>query len=203
MDSARTKIIDRLRRADHSRERFRIFAAMSGDAEVIVHSKLMIVDDRLLRIGSANLNNRSMGVDTECDVAIEAGPETPNASDTRMAIRSRRNNLLAEHLGCSAEALDRAIAKHGSLLRAIESLNGLSDRRLAEFSDAHPRLFSQVAHDALTDPDRPKGGWLLAVLALSLTAAVMWWVKVSAEPAASSRRSASSSWRRRKPSRRS
>ena len=38
----------------------------------MVHSKVMIVDDRLLRIGSANLNNRSMGTDTECDLAIEA-----------------------------------------------------------------------------------------------------------------------------------
>jgi len=41
----------------------------------MVHSKVMIVDDALLRIGSANLNNRSMGTDTECDLAIEAQDE--------------------------------------------------------------------------------------------------------------------------------
>ena len=40
--------------------------------DTMVHSKLMIVDDRILRIGSANLNNRSMGTDTECDLAIVA-----------------------------------------------------------------------------------------------------------------------------------
>ena len=42
---------------------------------VMVHSKVMIVDDRFLRVGSANLNNRSMGADTECDLAFEATSE--------------------------------------------------------------------------------------------------------------------------------
>ena len=44
-------------------------------AAVMVHSKVMIVDDRFLRVGSANLNNRSMGADTECDLAFEATSE--------------------------------------------------------------------------------------------------------------------------------
>ena len=43
-----------------------------GSTDTMVHSKVMIVDDRFLRIGSANLNNRSMGTDTECDLAVEA-----------------------------------------------------------------------------------------------------------------------------------
>ncbi len=41
---------------------------------IYVHSKVMIIDDRLLRIGSSNLNNRSLGFDSECDVALEAAP---------------------------------------------------------------------------------------------------------------------------------
>ena len=41
----------------------------------MIHSKVMVVDDRLLRVGSANMNNRSMGADTECDLAIEARNE--------------------------------------------------------------------------------------------------------------------------------
>ena len=40
--------------------------------DTMMHSKVMIIDDRFLRVGSANLNNRSMGTDTECDLAIEA-----------------------------------------------------------------------------------------------------------------------------------
>jgi phospholipase D1/2 len=43
-----------------------------GSTDTMIHSKVMVVDDRFLRVGSANLNNRSMGADTECDLAIEA-----------------------------------------------------------------------------------------------------------------------------------
>ena len=39
-----------------------------------VHAKIMVIDDRLLRVGSSNLNNRSMGFDTECDLAVEVTP---------------------------------------------------------------------------------------------------------------------------------
>ncbi|MCC6888672.1 MAG: phospholipase, partial [Hyphomicrobiales bacterium] len=44
----------------------------TASIETMVHSKVMFVDDRIMRIGSANLNNRSFGVDTECDLAFEA-----------------------------------------------------------------------------------------------------------------------------------
>ena len=59
------------------RVRFLYPSARDGqsDAAVMVHSKVMIVDDRILRVGSANLNNRSMGADTECDLAFEATSE--------------------------------------------------------------------------------------------------------------------------------
>src|SRR4029453_19266598 len=40
--------------------------------DTMIHSKVMVVDDRFLRIGSANMNNRSMGADTECDLALDA-----------------------------------------------------------------------------------------------------------------------------------
>ena len=40
-----------------------------------LHAKVMVIDDRLVRVGSSNLSNRSQRVDSECDVAIEArGP---------------------------------------------------------------------------------------------------------------------------------
>ena len=44
--------------------------------EIGLHSKLVMIDDRFLRIGSSNLNHRSQGLDTECDVAIEATRES-------------------------------------------------------------------------------------------------------------------------------
>ncbi|MEJ2309507.1 MAG: hypothetical protein P8Z31_11735 [Gammaproteobacteria bacterium] len=50
----------------------------------------MIVDDRFLRIGVSNRSSRSMGLDTECNLAMEAG-----ASDTgiREFIRQTRPRL--------------------------------------------------------------------------------------------------------------
>src|SRR5690606_7423526 len=66
------------------------------DADCLnLHSKVTVIDDRLLLVGSANLNNRSMRLDTECMLAIEAG------GDARVAagIAAVRHRLLGEHLG--------------------------------------------------------------------------------------------------------
>lgn len=65
-----------------------------SSAAVMVHSKVMIVDDGFLRIGSANLNNRSMGADTECDLAFEADGE-----EHRKFIRGLRRALIGHFCG--------------------------------------------------------------------------------------------------------
>jgi phosphatidylserine/phosphatidylglycerophosphate/cardiolipin synthase-like enzyme len=65
---------------------------------IIVHAKLAIIDDVLLRIGSSNLNNRSLGFDTECDLSLE--PSGANRTASRMAIRAIRTRLIAHWLGC-------------------------------------------------------------------------------------------------------
>src|SRR3546814_1276755 len=80
----------------------------------MVHAKVMIVDDRLLRIGSANLNNRSMGTDSECDLALEAA----NAED-RAAISRLLHRLLAEHPGRDSEEIAAMLAQEGSLLGLV------------------------------------------------------------------------------------
>jgi phospholipase D1/2 len=71
-----------------------------------IHAKLMIVDDRLLNIGSANLTNRSASVDTELNASFEA-----SSADDEMAksIQRLRLRLVAEHLGIDGElSLDDA-----------------------------------------------------------------------------------------------
>jgi hypothetical protein len=101
------------------------FAA--GGAPINVHSKLCIVDDELLKIGSANLSARSMALDSECDVVLESG----GRPDLRQAIRGLRARLLGEHLGVSAREFEAACASaRGSLIRAIDALAG-GERRLA------------------------------------------------------------------------
>jgi phosphatidylserine/phosphatidylglycerophosphate/cardiolipin synthase-like enzyme len=61
-----------------------------------IHSKLSIVDDRFLTVGSANLTNRSVGVDTELNLSVE----TLDPNDAlATSIGAARASLLAEHLG--------------------------------------------------------------------------------------------------------
>ena len=55
-----------------------------------VHSKVMIADDDFVRIGSANWSHRSMGFDTECDLAVESratARSRPASPDSRSSAR--------------------------------------------------------------------------------------------------------------------
>lgn len=122
---------DRLMRKLHSldrHERLRIFyptvPGRHGECEVHIHAKLIVVDDVFMRVGSSNLNNRSMGLDTECDLAIEA-----RTSGDRQTIARLRDGLLAEHLGCDPKAVASIVAERGSLSDAIARLN-TNDRGL-------------------------------------------------------------------------
>ena len=94
-------------------------AADGTEVPTYIHSKLLSVDDRFLSIGSANMNNRSMGYDTELNVAWD---DVPGSALSR-SIRAARVNLLAEHTGLGAQAVDRLGAVDG----LVDYLNGLAD----------------------------------------------------------------------------
>lgn len=117
--------------------------------DIKVHSKLIVVDDRLLRIGSSNLNGRSIGLDSECDIVI-AG-ETAMA---RQAISGLRNRLLAEHTGVARATFDREFARTGSLIATIDDLN-TGERRLMDFPAAEAPPEPLVPIGKLFDPTRP------------------------------------------------
>jgi phosphatidylserine/phosphatidylglycerophosphate/cardiolipin synthase-like enzyme len=68
-----------------------------------IHSKLMIVDDCRLTLGSANLNNRSMSLDSEINIAWAA---TVAGDDVSVAVRTLRHRLLREHLGTHVDPAD-------------------------------------------------------------------------------------------------
>ncbi len=88
-----------------------------------LHAKIMITDERFLRIGSANLNNRSMAIDTECDLAIEATGDNSRVQDVICDIRNR---MLARHLDCTTDEIDQRIQKRSSLIQCIEALRSNS-----------------------------------------------------------------------------
>jgi phosphatidylserine/phosphatidylglycerophosphate/cardiolipin synthase-like enzyme len=118
MDRTRAIVLRRLREADVY-GRFRaFFPSTSHGRAVVVHAKVTIIDDRLVRIGSANLNNRSGGVDTECELAIEAADER-----TAAAIARLRNFLAGHYLGRGAADVALAVQRHGGLIGALEALN--------------------------------------------------------------------------------
>ncbi|WP_173933473.1 phospholipase D-like domain-containing protein [Chelativorans sp. Marseille-P2723] len=120
-----------------------------SDCPVMVHAKLMIVDDRILRVGSANLNNRSVGLDTECDLVIEA--EEPGMRET---IKSLRDKLLAEHLGIDPALVRAAIKREGSLIRALERLNRKEGRCLRPKAVGRGSVRS-FPGTRFMDPERP------------------------------------------------
>ena len=125
MHPLRGRMIDRLRAADRE-DRFRIWHPVNEAGEPIyVHAKVMAIDERMLRIGSSNLDDRSMGFDTECDVAFEG-----RDAASRAAIADFRLKLIAEHLGTEPEAVAEAWRAQGSLVRAIEALNRAEGRGL-------------------------------------------------------------------------
>lgn len=155
MLGARARITRELREADRH-GRFGLYVAKTDDGACItVHAKVMVVDDRLLRIGSANLNNRSMGLDTECDLALEA-PPGPEGAEVRKAIVRTRDDLIAEHLGVPRERVTAEIRRTGSLIRCIENLNTPEGRTLELHAEPEPGLLASAVADArVFDPERP------------------------------------------------
>lgn len=121
-----------------------------GDSPT-VHTKLTVVDDRLAYLGSANLSNRSMGLDTESGLTFDAG------DDARLedVIRGLRRSLLAEHLDVTRDAVAAAEDAAGGIISGVERLRG-GTRTLRDL-DVAPHLLSEVLDPirGLVDPERP------------------------------------------------
>jgi phosphatidylserine/phosphatidylglycerophosphate/cardiolipin synthase-like enzyme len=127
MDSARTSAINRLRSVD-VHKRFSAFSAHTpSGGPIIVHSKVAIMDDWMLRVGSANLNNRSIGLDTECDLAFEAKDDIDQE-----IIRAFLGRLVGHFLHRDTVDVLEAMRNEGGLAAAINALDvkGGPPRRL-------------------------------------------------------------------------
>jgi phospholipase D1/2 len=119
------------------------------EVDVMVHSKVMVIDDVLLRVGSANLNNRSSGFDTECDLVVEA-----QSREERRRVEQLRNHLLGHHCGVTEAHVSASLARTGSLIKtALEmSQNGRSLQRVCD-DDEYPSVLPRLENVA--DPERP------------------------------------------------
>lgn len=154
MDGARVRLLRSIAERDTKR-RLQVFVPYTGSKPIYVHAKVMIVDDEILRIGSGNMNNRSMGLDTEADVFIDARRPANDRAEVREAIANLRYRLLAEHCGLEPAAIPRLLEEHGSMKAMIESRPRSSKRlepfRLPPLTETEKAL----ADSALLDPERP------------------------------------------------
>ncbi|PZM16466.1 phospholipase D-like domain-containing protein [Rhizobium tubonense] len=159
MDTARARLREAIRPHDRL-GRFRIYHPITAHGTAIyVHSKLMIVDDKIMRVGSSNFNNRSMRFDNECDVAFEADDEVLAGK-----LLDLRNELLAEHLGVSADTVAASIDQAGSLIGAIETLRqsrvggeaGTSRTLVPYETPGISGLAEWMADNEILDPEGPE-----------------------------------------------
>lgn len=155
MDATRVRLVRAIGAKDRD-NRFRVYTPMTaGGAPIYVHAKLTIVDDMILRVGSANMNNRSLGLDSECDLVLDCRlAQNSSACDTIAALRRR---LLAEHLGADEAQVAAELDRSGSMIATIEALSGegrgLRPLDVAEPGDAE----SFIADNELLDPETPDG----------------------------------------------
>lgn len=156
MFAARRLLLSTLQAADHA-HRLRIYSPVTAAGTMIyVHSKVIVADDRVLRMGSSNLNNRSMGLDTECDLALEAVPGRPDEAAVRQGILDVRDGLLAEHLGVALDMLRQTLARSGSLIATIETLRQRPGRTLQPSDSEHPTPAEAfIVENELLDPEHP------------------------------------------------
>jgi phosphatidylserine/phosphatidylglycerophosphate/cardiolipin synthase-like enzyme len=156
MDRTRLDFIRILTEAD-KQGRLRVYSPVTTlGRTIIVHAKLTIIDDVLLRIGSANINNRSLGFDTECDLSLEAA-----SAENRAEIRRLRDKLLAHWLGCPPEPMEAAITKHKGVGKALEALRAAGYCRLRPIKPEPLKpLAAFVAAFHLGDPVGPGDAWL-------------------------------------------
>ncbi|MDQ8206454.1 VTT domain-containing protein [Coraliomargarita sp. SDUM461003] len=156
----RCRLLEKLVEADTHSRFGAYFPHVSDEAgnesQVYVHAKTMICDDRAVMVGSANLSNRSMKVDSEVmmtlglDEAAEAAPEL-------------LRRLLGIHLGHSQDKVDQSLATTNSINQTIRDLRKGSHHQLRnlEIGCAGP-VRRKLADTQLLDPDDPidLGYWL-------------------------------------------
>jgi phospholipase D1/2 len=122
---------------------------------VYVHAKLMIVDDIFFTMGSANLANRSMTVDSEINATWVA---RPGDHELRNAIRRVRVRLLLEHLGENAGV--HHVARGAGLVARLDRIADDAKGRLRRHDLQHeaPGVFERALQGLACDYVDPEDG---------------------------------------------
>src|SRR5262249_50760388 len=152
MGALRHGFLQRLREADRFGRLRALYPRITADDAVCVnvHAKVMVIDDALVRVGSSNLSNRSMGLDTECDLVIEACGRPGLAR----GMADFRNGLVGEHLGRRSEDVAGALERTGSLAGAIAVLTS-GARSLCPIPPARALWLDDTLPASSFDRERP------------------------------------------------
>ncbi len=115
-----------------------------------IHSKVMTIDDKYAVIGSSNLSNRSMSLDTEIDMVLHGDSE-----NNRKQVARVRNDLLAEHTG-------REVEDTADLLNQNSPVTALLEGQLAHgyiLTEVNDQVFTEQSDTnifrSLSDPEEP------------------------------------------------
>jgi uncharacterized membrane protein YdjX (TVP38/TMEM64 family) len=152
MTTLRIKLVRELRAADKHGRFHAWYPHVPGLCEgtcLDIHSKVMVVDDQWARVGSSNLSNRSMGMDTECDVTLEARGDPKLAA----AVTSFRDCLIAEHMEADEAQVARAIREMGSISAAVHALR--NGEKCLKRLEAPPPSETELAVAKVGDPGEP------------------------------------------------
>lgn len=106
-----------------------------------VHSKLMIIDNLFLTLGSANLNYRSMLVDSEINLSIE----TDKKDKVSDFISQNVAHLLSEHLHIKSEDFIQLYQQKGKLLPVIEFFKDKEAKTLRELPELNLSYLEKMA----------------------------------------------------------
>lgn len=193
MDVRRSQIIHKLRNIDHRNVLsfwYPFHPELRGN-EINLHAKLTICDDRFLRIGSSNISNRSMRLDTECDLTADAN----NNPDHRKTVRGFRHQCLAEHLSLTTQEVETFLQNNSlrdliqgrvnhehRCLRPIDDFlvpPGKDDLVMQEIYDpAEPIDLDNLSLELLPvkSPDKTKGRliFIISAVLLFFGLAVLW-----------------------------
>ncbi|MDX2023708.1 MAG: VTT domain-containing protein [Deltaproteobacteria bacterium] len=156
MGLLKQRLLAGLRKADVGK-RLRVLypfvrAEDGREVDVYVHSKLVFVDHQFAKVGSSNLSNRSMRLDSECDLAILA---YGNGTVSR-AIAGWRARLLAEHLGLTVEHVEQGLQEQGMLAFIdTQAKNERGLRPVPETVITDPNFDFSVYDGVFSDPEKP------------------------------------------------
>jgi phospholipase D1/2 len=136
---------------------FRVFysAALEEDGRehpIFIHSKVLIADDRLLSIGSANCTNRSMHLDSELNIVWECTKDDENGGALATTVARLRASLLSEHAGVTYDA---TLERRSGLIPRLDELTGERHRLRPRPIPGAQDLVAHPLRERAFDPVRP------------------------------------------------